>query len=90
MSQRLDTQGHQPTVEYRSSVDRYFIVYETLGVELAPAFRHREAVREVAINAFFGEPFFTMIPTVPIGTAYPRPNILAVKTLHLDIDLRIA
>lgn len=89
MSPRLDTKGHQPTVEYRSSVGRYFIVYESLGVELAPVFRHKYAAQEVAINAFYGEPFFTMIPTVPIGTEYPRPNILPCEVKTLEIPLRI-
>jgi hypothetical protein len=90
VSQRLDTKGHLPTVEYRSSVDRYIIVYESLGVELAPVFRNKYAAQEVAINAFYGEPFFTMIPTVPIGTEYPRPGILPCKVRDLEIQLRIA
>lgn len=89
MTQRLDTKGHQPIVEYRPSVERYFILYESLGVELAPAFTHRYTAQEVAINAFYGVPFFTMIPTVPIGTVFPRPNLLMPKVGPLEIFLRI-
>lgn len=89
MSQRLDTKGHQPTVEYRASLELYFILYESLGVELAPAFRHKYAAHEIAVNAFYGVPFFTMIPTVPIGTAYPRPNTLMPKVGPVDLAFRI-
>lgn len=89
MTERLDTSGHQPIVEYRSSLDRYFILYEDLGVELAPGFRHKYTAQEIAINAYYGVPFFTMIPTVPMGTAYPRPNLVMPKIGPVDIPLRV-
>lgn len=90
MSQRLDTKGHQPIVEYRSSLDRYFILYESLGVELAPGFKNKWTAHEIAVNAFYGVPFFTMIPTVPIGTRYPRPNLVMPRLHPVDIAFRVS
>ena len=87
--QRLDTKGHKPVVEYRNEHQLFFVVYDSLGVELAPAFKHRYTAHEVAVNAYHGVPFFTMIPTVPIGTSYPRPNILMPKTGPVDLIFRI-
>jgi hypothetical protein len=89
MSERLDTSGHLPVVEYRSHVDRYFITYPSLQVELAPAFSHKFTAQEIAINAYYGVPFFMMIPTVPYDTAYPRPGLLMPKIGPIDIQLRI-
>lgn len=89
MVRRVDTRGHKPFVEYRPSCGLYFVVFEDLGLELAPAFSHKYTAREVAINSFFGVPFFTMIPTVPYGTEYPRPRIIMPRISDLDVELRI-
>lgn len=83
---RLITTGYTPVVEYRSKVDRYFITYPDLKVELAPAFTHRLTAQEVAINAFYGVPFFQMIPTVDYGTVYPRPGLVMPKIRPLAIS----
>lgn len=89
MTERLDTKGHHPTVEYRVRLDRYFILYESLGVELAPAFKSKHTAHEIAVNAYHGVPFFTMIPTVPIGTEYPRPNLVMPKIRPVDVGFRL-
>lgn len=89
MSARLDTKGIQPVVEYRSALGRYFITYPELGVELAPAFNHKWTAFEIAVNAFHGTPFFTMIPTVAYGTEYPRPGLVMPRLRPMDVPLSI-
>lgn len=81
--------GIAPTVEYRSRVDRYFITYPSVGLELAMAFENKYTAREIALNAFAGTPFFQMIPTVPYKTPYPRPGLSYPKLPGPDIPLRI-
>lgn len=70
-------------------MDLYFILYESLGVELAPAFKSRHTAHEIAVNAFHGVPFFTMIPTVPLGTCYPRPDLVMPRIHPVDVRFRI-
>lgn len=82
--------GHLPVVEYRSKLDRYFITYPELQVELAPAFTHKLTAHEVACHSYHGTPYFTHIPKVPYGTAYPRPGMVMPKIHPVDIKLRIA
>lgn len=89
MSKRLDTTGHQPVVEYRSSADRYFITFPDLKVELAPAFRGKQTAHEIAVNCFYGVPFFMMIPTVPHGTEYPRPGMVMPRIRPVDIGFKV-
>lgn len=88
--QRLDTKGHSPIVEYRKEHQMFFVVYESLGVELAPAFGNKWTAHEIALNGYYGVPFFTMIPTVPIDTPYPRPNLLMpdIKPVYIQLRLR--
>lgn len=80
---RLDVTDHDPIIESRPSVKKYFVVFPSLGVELAPAFDHLVTAREIARNARDGTPFFTMIPTVTYRTVYPRPNLIMPK---LDVN----
>lgn len=89
MTYRLDTSGYLPVVEYRSCVDRYFITYPQLQAELAPAFLHKLTAQEIAVNTYYGVPFFMMIPTVPYNTEFPRPGIVMPKLHPVDIALRI-
>jgi len=76
-------------VEYRSAVDRYFITFPQLDVELAPVFTHRLVAFEIACNVYHRVPFFTLIPTVPWGTEYPRPGLVMPYIGPVDIQLRI-
>jgi hypothetical protein len=89
MSRRLDTTGCKVHVEYRKEVNLYFVVYEDLGVELAPAFHHRLTAGEIARQAYLGTPFFMMIPTVAYRTCYPRPGLVMPKDQPIEIPLRI-
>lgn len=89
MTSRFSAEGIMPVVEYRSSVDRYFVTYPDEKIELAPAFKHKEAAREIAVNGYFGVPFFTMIPMVPYRAPYPRPGLVMPKIRQLEIKLVI-
>jgi hypothetical protein len=80
---RIDTTGHVPFIEFRPSVNQYFVVFEDLGIELAPSFILPDTAREVALHAAAGTPFYQMIPSVPYRTAWPRPN---VKMPRLNTD----
>ena len=76
-------------MEYRSKVDRYFVVFPTLNVEIVMAFENKYTAREIAVNAYVGTPFFTMIPTVDYGTPYPRPDFLYPRLVYPDIPMVI-
>jgi len=89
MPRRLETTGYKVHVEYRREPNVYFVVYEDLGVELAPAFDHRVTACEIAMKAYLGTPFFMMIPTVPYRTAYPRPGLVMPKARPVEIVLKI-
>ncbi len=89
MTSKFAVEGLLPGVEYRSAVDRYFVTYPDDGIELAPAFKHKEAAREIAINGYFGVPFFTMIPVVPYRAPYPRPGLVMPKIRQIEIKLVI-
>lgn len=84
---RVDLKGHLPTVEYRRSVDRYFVTYPDIKVELVMAFAHKQTALELAINTYHATPFYTAIPVVPHGTAYPRPWLLYPRSLMLPVPL---
>lgn len=89
---RLNLIGHLPVVEHRRRVDRFFVVYPDLQVELVMGFVHRWTACELALNTYAGTPFYTAIPTVPYGTPYPRPwldypdLILDKVELHFSED----
>lgn len=70
---RVNCTGHIPVVEYRSSSGKYFVCFKELVVELVMAFEHKVTAREIGANVCAATPFFTLIPVVPYGTAYPRP-----------------
>lgn len=89
MTKRLDLSGHLPVVEYRSQVDRYFITFPDLQVELAPAFGHKLTAHEIATNVYHGVPFFMMIPAVPYDTPFPRPGLVMPRVRPVDIRLRL-
>lgn len=89
MTHRLVTSGHLPVVEYRSEVGRYFITFPDLAVELAPAFAHKYTALEIAINVYNATPFFTMIPTVPYDTEYPRPGLVMPPMQPVDVRMRL-
>jgi hypothetical protein len=81
--------GVAPVVEYRSKLDRYFVTYPSIGLELVMAFEGKYTAREIALNAFAGTPFFDTIPTVPYRTAYPRPNRIYPPVVDPGIPLKI-
>lgn len=56
--------------------DYFHIVDEERGVELAPVFDYDVSAKEVAEKVNRRYPFFSQIPTVPMGTPYPRPDVL--------------
>lgn len=87
--ERMDLQGKVPTVEFRSWLNLYFVCYDQQGVELATAFANKWAAYEVAANAYYGVPFFTLIPAVEYGTDYPRPGTIVPKTPQMEIKLRV-
>lgn len=89
MSERVLLTGVAPLVEYRSKLDRYFVTYPAIGLELVMAFEHRFTAREIALHTFAGTPFFQMIPTVPLHTPYPRPGLAYPKVVDPGIQLRI-
>lgn len=89
MSDRVLLTGIQPVVEYRSRVDRYFVTYPSVGLELVMAFQNKYTAREIAIQSYAGTPFFQMIPTVPYQTEYPRPGLAYPVVPDLEIQLRI-
>ena len=89
MPARVDVTSRSPTVEYRPGLNLYFIVFDELRLELAPAFAHKITAHEIAINCYYGVPFFTMIPTVPYGTPYPRHGLLMPRIHPVEIPLRI-
>lgn len=89
MSERILLTGITPVIEYRASVDRYFVTYPSAGLELVMAFVNKYAAAEIAIQSFAGTPFFQMIPTVPYQTAYPRPGLTYPVVPNLEIQLRI-
>jgi len=74
-----------PFVEYRPSVNKYFVVYPDINVELVMAFDYPESAVELALHTYAGTPFFTEIPVVPRGTLYPRPWLLYPPVLPLNV-----
>lgn len=86
---KLDLVGQEVEVEYRSGLGLYFVVYPGLTAELVMAFEERMAAGEVAIHTRRGTPFFTMIPTVPHMTPYPRPWLFYPEDDGYRLNLRI-
>lgn len=86
---RIDLTGQRPVVEYRSALDRYFVTYPDIKFELVMAFANRQTAHELAINIYHATPFFTAIPVVPYGTAYPRPWLKYPRSLLLEVQLLI-
>ncbi len=70
---KIELRGVMPMVEHRREIDMHFVIYPAIGFELVMAFRRVTAAIEIAESVFTGEPFFTLIPVVPIRTAWPRP-----------------
>lgn len=87
---RIDLIGHLPVVEHRKSVDRFFVVYPDLDVELVMGFVHRWTACELAINTYAGTPFYTMIPVVPYQTVYPRPWMEYPSLIIQQVELRFS
>lgn len=79
MSERVILTGIPVVVKHRSTNDRYFITFPSLGLELVMAFKSKVTATEIAANCLAGTPFFQMIPTVPIDTEYPRKNLIYPK-----------
>lgn len=82
---RIDLIGYMPSVELRLSVDKHFVVYPDLGVELVMAFNHLLTAQEMAINIYHGTPFYTAIPVVPRNTPYPRPWLVYPELTLLPV-----
>jgi len=82
---RTSLVGHLPVIEYRSDVGRYFVTYPTLNLELAMGFELPQTANEVAENAYYGTPFFTLIPAVYYGTPYPRPGMVMPSMGRLNL-----
>lgn len=57
----------------------FFVVNGWRGVELAPVFDYMTTAEEVMAKFQGKYPFFSEIPTVPYGCAYPRPNRIMPK-----------
>ncbi len=89
MSDKRLLTGHLPVVEFRSSLNLYFVVFPTLNRELVMGFKHKFTAYEIALNCFYGTPFFQVVPSVPYDTPYPRPELEYPKMESLHIDLRI-
>lgn len=85
---RKDLTNQIVHVEYRSSVNRYFVVYPDLLLEVAIGFEHKFAAAEIAKNTVAGTPFYTLIPCVAYGTPYPRPWLDYPSVSCIEIPLR--
>lgn len=83
---RIETTGHVPFIEFRPSVGKHFVVFPSLGMEMAPAFMFKVTAHEIATNSMHGTPFFQMIPLVPYRSPYPRPGLIMPKLVKLDLE----
>ena len=57
----------------------FFIVNAWKGQELAPVFDYRNTAEEICEKFEAKYPFFSEIPAVPYGSAYPRLNRIMPK-----------
>lgn len=75
-----------PTHEVEERDGRFHVTLPDLGLELAPVFDHRLTAAEIAARSEAGHDFFQMIPTVDIGTPYPRPNRARSPVHKVDLS----
>lgn len=60
-------------IEFRRSTGCYFVTYPDINLELVMPFGSIDIAKEIATAVYQDQPFFTMIPAVPLGTPFPRP-----------------
>jgi hypothetical protein len=61
-------------VAWRPACQRWFVEMPDDNLELAPVFDRWVTAAEIAGKYQDGHAFFGDIPSMPLGTQYPRPN----------------